>query len=311
MKSIEYYDTIKYVCVAALLKLFSIEPRLYRFLGNKIGFKKRLHINILDYYGERANQFLRLCQKHNVIKDGDDVIEIGTGWIHFESIILKLLYDINATLYDVWDNRQFEVLKQYSSKLEELIIKNIDLTEDQKHYLRSTIEKIFDANSYDEMYQSLNFKYVINSFGTLDQFQDDTFQLVYSCNVLEHINSKATFRLLQDFYRILKPGGFSIHKIDFSDHLISFAGIRNLPKKNYLKYSDKSWKMFFENNVQYINRIQYQDWKRLFKKAGFEFVEEKIQVCNIDQIKVANKFKYLDRKDLECESVMLIHKKNE
>ena len=43
--------------------------------------------------------------------------ELGTGWIHFYSLYLRLFFDFRGTLYDVWDNRQLHALKRIFSQL--------------------------------------------------------------------------------------------------------------------------------------------------------------------------------------------------
>ncbi len=109
---------------------------------------------------------------------------------------------------------------------------------------------------------------------------------------------------------MLKPGGFSIHWIDFGDQIASFAGTRsNMCKKNYLKYSDETWRRFFENKVQYFNRIQRPEWLKVLHEAGLELVKEETRSCNINKINVAREYEQLERRDLECEAMLVVHRK--
>jgi len=303
-------DSIEYALTASILKIFSICPRCYRFLGNIIGARKRVRAGLPKHYANRVRRFLALCETHRAIRDGDRVLEIGTGWVHWESIVIRLFYDVEATLFDVWDNRQLEVLRQYVGQLERWICKEeIDMHETQKKRLHRLTEVISKADSFDNLYQSLGFQYVIDKGGTLDRFQDDLFDLIYSWDVLEHVDRSIAPKLTQDLHRLLKPGGFSIHSIDLGDHLVSFAGIRNVSKKNYLRYSDETWRRYFENRVQYFNRIQRPEWLGLFHRAGLELVEEKTRFCSIDTIKVAKIYEHLERHDLECEELVVVHRK--
>jgi hypothetical protein len=302
-------DDIKYMLTAATLKLFSISPQFYRFLGNIIGTKKRVRAGLPKHYPRRAKQFLTWCEKHRALRDGDKVLEIGTGWVHWESIVIRLFYDVEATLFDVWDNRQLEALKRYFGQLEGLIGKEIDMDETQKQRIHRFIEVILRADSFDDLCRSLGFRYVIDERGTLDQFQDESFDFIYSYNVLQHVDRSIVFKLIQDFYLVLKPGGFSIHLIDLGDMLVYFAGARNMSEKNYLRYSDEIWRRYFENKVQYFNRIQRPEWLNLFHRVGFELVEEETRSCNIDTIKVAKTYEHLERSDLECKTLLVVHRK--
>ncbi len=44
------------------------------------------------------------------------------------------------------------------------------------------------------------------------------------------------------------------------------------------RYAEKVWKRYFENDVQYFNRVQRPEWLEMFQQAGFEMVEEEL-VC--------------------------------
>jgi ubiquinone/menaquinone biosynthesis C-methylase UbiE len=302
-------DNFKYTLTALTLKLFSISPQIYRWCGNKIAVKKRIRNGLPHYYPGRAKRFLELCEKHKAVQDGDKVLEIGTGWLHWESIVLKLFYDVEATLFDVWDNRQLKALKRYCEQFERSIAKTIDMNDAQKQRIHRLIEGISQADSFDELYQNLRFQYVVNKNGTLEQFQDESFNLIYSYNVLEHVDQKIAPQLIQDFYRVLKPGGVSIHLIDIGDHLVYFAGLHNLSKKNYVRYSDKTWHRYFENKVQYINRIQRSRWLDFYRQAGLELMAEETHLCDIATINVAGMYNHLEKQDLACKTLVVVHRK--
>jgi len=72
---------------------------------------------------------------------------------------------------------------------------------------------------------------------------------------------------MADFHRILKPGGYMIHQIGIDDHLQHYDPAES--PKNYLRFSDRAWKLLFENDVQYFNRLQACDWIDRIGSAGF------------------------------------------
>jgi len=48
----------------------------------------------------------------------------------------------------------------------------------------------------------------------------------------------------------------------------------------------------------------------LFHSAGLELVEEvTLQTCNVNTIKVDKKYENLDRQDLECKVLRVVHRK--
>jgi hypothetical protein len=153
----------------------------------------------------------------------------------------------------------------------------------------------------------LGFHYVIQPSGTLDCFPAESFAAVFSHGVLEHVKKDILSDYIQDFGRLLKPGGYSIHIIDMSDHLSYYD--RSVSAKNYLRFSDAVWKRYFENEVQYLNRVQRSEWLRLFDGAGLELVEEESLYSDIGTIRVAPRYQNEDRRDLECKVMQVVYRK--
>jgi SAM-dependent methyltransferase len=256
-----------------------------------------------DYYVERIQRMLRLAKEHDIIHDGDRIIELGTGWLHWEAITLRLFYDIRGVLYDVWDNRQFAGLKNYFTQLGPVLNNAFGLPAPDIKRAQSLIQAILAADSFDRLYNLLGFEYVIESNGSLHRFPDNTFNLLVSAGVLEHVNREALPTLAAESRRILRPGGWAIHSIDTSDHLAHYD--TSVSKKKYLSFSEWKWKLFFENEVQYINRVQRGDWIALFRKNGFDVKEEECKKIAIDSLKMASRYEEMERRDLQCTVVRL------
>src|ERR1700694_855372 len=111
---------IKYVMTAAVLKLFSATPQTrqgYRLLGNTLGQRRRIRAGLDRKYVERVKRLLQWCEQYKAINEGDQMLEIGTGWLHWESTIIRLFYDVEITLLDVWDNRQLHAYKSHYAQL--------------------------------------------------------------------------------------------------------------------------------------------------------------------------------------------------
>lgn len=301
---------LKYVAAASALKFFSATPptrKLYRQLGNTLGQKKRLGSGIRQMYVERAKEILELCEKHHAIQPGDRIMEIGTGWVHRESTIIRLFYDVRVTLFDVWDNRQLAAYKNFFSNFEQVMGKELNLTPAQSERAHTLLKGILAAQSFEEIYALLDFEYVINPAGTLEQLPDGAFSLIFSCSVLEHVSKQILPEFIQSYARLLKPGGYSIHLIDLQDHLSYYD--RQAPIKNYLRYSDRVWKRYFQNEVQYFNRVQRSEWLNLYSRAGFVLEEERPTFGDLGSITINPGYKHLDQRDLECLTLWAVHRK--
>ena len=89
----------KYFAVAIGLKAFSSCPpmrRVYRVLGNRLGGRERALGRMPDYYVERVKEMLELARTYGIVKDGARVLELGTGWLHWEAMTMRLFFDVEA-----------------------------------------------------------------------------------------------------------------------------------------------------------------------------------------------------------------------
>jgi len=300
---------IKYILAAQALKFFSLNTtteNLYRRLGNLIGGNVR-KTKIPSHYIERANNNLNRIEQYNGIKDGMKILELGTGWVHWESLYISLFYDVEVIAFDVWDNRQLLGFKTYASQLLNEL-HNIKRPEKQLNRAKSLLKRLKDCDNFDDIYEILNITYLIDETGSLKNVSDDSIDLIYSSDVLEHIPIKSVGSLFKDMHRVLKVNGLSAHWVVPFDHLTIYDS--SLNGKNYLQYSEKKWKLLFENKVQYINRLQMSEWVELFNKHSFKlihcFVEQR---TDISELHVSNRFSHLSNDDLECGVFSIIGQK--
>jgi SAM-dependent methyltransferase len=292
---------VKYITTAVALRGFSYSPAtrsLYRSLGNRAGNKRRSSGPMPGYYPERVKRMLRLQRQYKIVREGERIMELGTGWLHWEALTLRLFCDIEALLIDVWDNRQLGGLKNYIRQLKPMLDDGFELSEAEVKRAQSLIETILKVESFSELYELLGFEYVVESSGSLAQFPSGSFQLVVSGGVLEHVKREALPTLIGETRRILKPGGWAVHSIDTADHLEHYD--RKVSPKMYLSFSEETWTRLFENEVQYINRMQRGEWLELFKANGFDLIEEEARRIDISGLRLANRYMQMEPGDLEC-----------
>ena len=296
---------LKYAMAAAALKAFSLNPlsrNLYRRIGNVVGQRNRLSVDDFDIRVARGDLLVELCRKHAAVRDGDRVLEIGTGWMHWYSLYLRLFYDLRMTTLDIWDNRQLQALHAAASKLSERFA---ETPADDR--ARDNVRKVLECNSFEELYDAFGIDYVIEPDGSLIGFDDERFDFITSFHVLEHVPARLIDQLTRDMYRTLKPGGYTIHQIGIDDHLTHYDP--SASPKQYLEYSDRVWRAFFENEVQYVNRWQTSDWLRSFEAAGFERVDIISKRADIGTLKISPRFRDYGRDELECVNLTVVWRK--
>lgn len=302
---------LKYFAAAQALRLFSTTKSaraLYRYLGNSLFSEIRVKKGLPKVYVERSKDHLSLLKEHEAISDGIRAMELGTGWVHWGAFFLRCFYDINVTAYDVWDNRQWRVFQKYvTGYKKEIDVISLELGLDVKR-AESVIDCIVKCNIFDEIYDKLNINYHIDANGSLSAFKRNHFDLIYSSDVLEHVEETIVDKYISELWRILTPGGISFHQIEFADHLRIYD--RSVNPKNYIQYSDFFWDNFLKNKVQYINRIQKTQWLNLFEKAGFELVDcITVGESDISELKLSKRFQDMTKEDLEATASIIIHKK--
>lgn len=288
---------IKYLAAAVMLKIFSfnnLTRSSYRYLGNIIGQKTRQQQSI-NAYANRGDLLVQLVRKYNVLKDGGAVVELGTGWLHWFGLYLALRTEknIRLELFDVWDNRQLDALKDAFNKLASHWQYNIGISPKQHSQLIS----IQAVDSFDELYRIFNANYTIDREGSLSGYPDTSYNLIISFHVMEHINKNSIEESIEHMFRILKPGGFCIHQIGIDDHLAHYDN--KVSQKNYLQFSLSNRKYLFENIVQYHNVLQGIDYQNLFLKKGFEIDEINREHCDISELTIHPTWKKYSQEDLE------------
>jgi len=301
---------IKYHVTALALKGFSCcKPArsLYRGLGNRLGGRKRTVGNMPPYYFERAQRNVAWCLKYAPLRADDLVVELGTGWVHWEALTLRLFFDFKAVLYDVWDNRQWSALKSFVRQLEGRFGQKGFLEGCDFDRARSVIRKIEGAGSFEELYEMLGFRYVLDSAGLMECLPRNTFRLAISAGVMEHISEATAGQFVSNMASLLIAGGVGIHSINIRDHLSQYDPSASL--KQYLTYSERRWKLCYENAVQYINRIQRSNWLRMFADAGFSVLEEASSYADLTALRIHPRYEGLSQKDIDCTSLVLIVQK--
>ena len=299
----------RYVLSASILKLFSFTAStkyFYRILGNTVGARKRANGVLPKYYLERVDRMLSLHRRYGVPKNGDKILELGTGWLHWEAITSRLFFDVQVVLFDVWDNRQISGIRNYIKQLDDALYM-FDINNEQRGRAHKLITEIKNIKEYDDLYKLLGFKYVLDPSGLFGKLDGNSFDVVVSAGVMEHIPKKMVSGFVQGISNVLKPGGYSLHSINLRDHLYAYD--RTVSVKHYMKYSDSVWKRFFENEVQYINRIQRPEWLEVFQNTGLVKVEEEIDTEDISGLHLEKSYRMLEEFDQRCGGLRLLHRK--
>jgi len=99
----------------------------------------------------------------------------------------------------------------------------------------------------------------------------DSVDIVFSNSVLEHVSRETIDGMMRESARLLAPGGVSVHSVNCGDHYAYFD--RRITPINYLTYSEREWR-FWNNRLQYQNRLRPSDFVDMAERAGLTVVRE-------------------------------------
>ncbi len=132
-------------------------------------------------------------------------------------------------------------------------------------------------------------------------YSDDEVDLVVSNLVLQCIEPQVLRDVLAESLRVLRPGGFAIHRIRMSDEYAPCDRRRN--HLAYLKYSRRAWDRWFNHDLKYVNRLRASQFLELFRETGFDCrqadgVVDEASIPFLRSLKLAPEFRDLELHDL-------------
>ncbi|MDZ4713423.1 MAG: class I SAM-dependent methyltransferase [bacterium] len=169
-----------------------------------------------------------------------------------------------------------------------------------------------------------NFKNVLKEYFSIDymapldarntRLEMNSIDFMLSNATMEHIPQMHIRPILDECFRIMKPGGVMSNAIDYRDHWSFFD--KNISCYNYLQYSPAQWNRL-NPSIMYQNRMRHRDYIEIIKKTGFEIVEEIPDHCGENEFSQLQKIKldphYKNNytpEELSIKSSMIVLRKN-
>lgn len=191
----------------------------------------------------------------NVMPKNSVILELGPG----DSIVSALLgFSKGASITYLVDVGSF-------ARKEISFYKNFVANMEQKGALVPEIQ--WDKTTFKQILECSNGRYLTNGIDSLRTIPSKSVDFIWSHSVLEHVRKHDFKELLNEFQRILKPGSYSSHNIDYQDHLNHSL--------NNLRFPSSIWESsFFIKSGFYTNRINAIKMHEMFKNAGFTILRE-------------------------------------
>jgi len=173
--------------------------------------------------------------------------------------------------------------------------------------------RMFASNCHTvaELFEAMNARYLAPGDASKTGLADQSVDMVYSYAVLSHIPTEVLNNVVREERRIVRPGGQSVHRIVMED---PFAAENGGDGVNFLRFSDKTWRLIGEHNIRYHNRLRaseiaalYTADKSVVQHSHSTILPENLQ--NLNKIKLDEKFAGMSLEDLAttCQDLVVRH----
>ncbi len=236
------------------------------------------------------------------------VVELGTGKYPVVPVALFLCgvrriwtFDIVPLLQDTVTRQILQALLDQADTLSDYLPR---IQADRLARLESVLKDDRLKKSAD-LLRALDIEVLIRD-ACEPGLEAGAFDLIISNMTLEHIAPDIILGLFKAFKKLAAPGAVMSHFIDMNDHYTYFDP--SVTAFNYMRYTDAQW-WWFNNALQYQNRLRMIDYRSLHTQAGFEVVASEHRLGNpdhLDAVPLAEQFKHYDRENLLiCDSWMV------
>jgi predicted SAM-dependent methyltransferase len=202
-----------------------------------------------------------------------DFLEVGTGWMPVLPVCFSLGGASSCTTIDSVRHMNPRLTFRMLAGLEEYLPKIAAASQRPLEQVEKDYRNLRQAPTLAAMLERARIRYISPADACATELAADSVDVVFSNNVFEHVSGDILSGILRESSRILKPGGLSMHSVNCADHYAYFD--RNITFVNYLTYSDREWQ-FWNNKIQYQNRLRPQDYVDLAMKAGLE-----VKICKM------------------------------
>lgn len=268
----------KWVLKAIVQKLISFLPASHKF---NFWFQKYITKGVRlsdEYFQDKLNH----AHDHlRYLRAGDaphhfNSLELGTGWYPVVPIAMYLSGARNVVSIDLNQLMQVEGLRETVQKYQDWLkagkLERFSpfFTEKRKGQL---LQLKSETMGFNELCLALELDYRVGDARKLED-PDETYDLIHSNNVFEHVYPEALEQILLEFKRVLKKPGMMSHFIDMSDH---FAHLDSgITIYNFLRYSRAQWSRI-DNSVQPQNRWRLKDYEELYARLDLKISAKEVR----------------------------------
>lgn len=224
----------------------------------------------------RIGELLEMIQTSGHSSEGKSFFEIGTGWHPYAPLGCYLADAEKITTVDVNPWLTLKSAKECVIAAKDHLPWLAELMGDEHSTLLNRYRKIDrNAKTLTGFLASMRTEYQYPGDASDTHLSENSFDFVISSNVLEHIELQILKSISKESFRILKPGGLCVHRINPGDHYANEDS--SITTANFLQFAEEDWKKY-GNGLAYHNRLRYSEFIHILADEGFASVFEKKRV---------------------------------
>ena len=138
------------------------------------------------------------------------------------------------------------------------------------------LERVCGCSTLDELGRLIGLEYLAPADARRVDLPAGSFDLHVSYTVFEHIPGDVLVDILRESERLLAPNGAALHHVDLSDHFAHSDP--SIPWIHFLRYPERKWRRFNENQFAYHNRLRVDAYDRIYEEAGQRVLDRETYV---------------------------------
>jgi len=219
-------------------------------------------------------------------------LELGPGDGILSALLAPALGSAGLTLLDSGDYADKNIRK-YLQQIDDFLA----------IFYHYKLPNYASCTNIDELLKYSGGAYHTKGLSSLKRLPDNSFDIIFSQAVLEHVRKHEFFETMQECRRLLKQNGVMSHVVDFKDHL--GGGLNNLRISSGLW--EQNW--FASKSNFYTNRLRFSEVVKICEDTGFTLKTAEVSRYNVIPIqrkKLASEFSRLSDDDLSISEAHLV-----
>ena len=287
-------------CISLTPSGTKLNTRLQRLCGGMRNFDDNVAAKVSDW----ALSMEYLADADFSVR-GKRLLEIGTGWhpaLPFCFILSGAgsvaTFDIVRLLEEKTVFELLDCLQNHSATI-------AGSAQEAPETIRARIADLRRSGSLGELFKKSHIDYFAPADGRATGIESNSIDLVYSNSVLEHVPKESIRALMEEGFRVLKPGGLAMHNVGCNDHYAFFD--KSISFVNFLQYNEQEWR-FWNNSLQYQNRLRAPEFLKLAAGAGLQLVKKRTNVRPgtleaLSSLQIAPEFQRFSESDLAATTI--------